>query len=447
MENALFVQRDIAALFAKKFPDVSLLWIARLFALIALCSLPFSTAITNVSMLIFAGATLLAKETWRRGYQAVRHPVGGTALLLFAALVLSLGYSTAPLSESALWLVKYRKLLFIPLLLIAFQGVNWSGVARWGLFASLTASLLLSITNYFNLTSIGTLYDATALITHAWVFKNHITAGLFSALLFNMSMDRAVSTQRKAVKAALYALALVTLIHVFTMLQSRTAQLITIFLVLYQIVRLARPEHNASLKNAPGRRARWCAGFFGVSCALLIIGTFIYLKGSRLTQMSAEIAAYQQRNEATSAGLRIEWARKSLALFAQRPLLGYGAASLHREFEKMTSGYDGARGEITANPHNQYLLMAAELGLAGLGLFVTLLIQMARATARLAAPSRHLLSSWLFIFSAGCLVNSLLLDFSEGYLFVLLNGILLGCAGWPGTRPQTAARGHPLGSV
>ncbi len=64
-----------------------------------------------------------------------------------------------------------------------------------------------------------------------------------------------------------------------------------------------------------------------------------------------------------------------------------------------------------------------------------------------AAPSRHLLSSWLFIFSAGCLVNSLLLDFSEGYLFVLLNGILLGCAGWPGTRPQTAARGHPLGSV
>src|SRR5260364_1120 len=50
------------------------------------------------------------------------------------------------------------------------------------------------------------LYDATALITHAWVFKNHITAGLFSALLFNMSMDMAASARRKTVKAALYAL-------------------------------------------------------------------------------------------------------------------------------------------------------------------------------------------------------------------------------------------------
>src|SRR5260364_320160 len=66
-------------------------------------------------------------------------------------------------------------------------------------------------------------------------------------------------------------------------------------------------------------------------------------KGSRLTQMGAEIAAYQ---------LRIEWTRKSLVLFAQRPLFGYGVASIRREFEKMNAGNEGARGAITANPHN-----------------------------------------------------------------------------------------------
>src|SRR5260363_251031 len=110
----------------KKFPDPSLLCTARLFALIALWFLPFSTAITNVSMLLFAGATLLAKQTWRRGYQVARHPAG--------TLALSMCYSAAPFSESMLWLVKYRKLLFIPLLLIAFQGVDWSGAARSGLF-------------------------------------------------------------------------------------------------------------------------------------------------------------------------------------------------------------------------------------------------------------------------------------------------------------------------
>src|SRR5260363_122960 len=285
--------------------------------------------------------------------------------------------------------------------------------------------------------------------------------GAFSALLFNMSMDMAASARRKTVKAALYALALVTLIHIFVMLQSRTAQLITILLTLYQTYRLARPERSPPehfsassydereatpckpLKNALERRALWRACIFGVSCAFLI-GALIYLKGSRLTQMGAEIAAYQQRNEATSAGLRIEWTRKSLVLFAQRPLFGYGVASIRREFEKMNAGNEGARGAITANPHNQYLLMAAELGLLGLGLLICLLIQIARAAARLAAPARHLLGCWLFIFAAGCLANSLLLDFSEGYLLVLLSGILLGCAGCS-RNPSTNCGEKPYG--
>lgn len=376
-------------------------------------------------MLLFAGATLLAPETWQRGIKALRHPVSLAALLLFSALALSLWYSAAPLAEGALWLVKYRKLLFIPLLLIAFQGVDWSNAARLGLFASLVITLLLSVTNYFNLTSVGALYDATTPITHAWVFKNHITAGLFSALLFGMSMDIAASMKHTGVKAALYTLALIALIHIFFMLQSRTAQLITILLALYQIGRFAQSGRSGVKQLAIGYTAA-----LGLACVFLF-GMLVYLKSERLIQIGAEITAYQQHNEATSAGLRLEWTRKSLALLAQRPLLGYGAASIRREFEKMASDDGGARGATTANPHNQYLLIAVELGLVGLGLFIHFLVQIVRATARLPIPSRRLLGSWLFIFTVGCLANSLLLDFSEGYLFVLLTGILLGCSGWP----------------
>ncbi|UUM22238.1 O-antigen ligase [Mycoavidus sp. SF9855] len=401
---------------------------AQSFALIALWCVPISTALTNIALGLFAIAVLLAPELWRNWRNAFSHPVSIATFALIFALIISVLYSAAPFDESIKWLMKYRKLLFIPLLIAAFQDRPLANVARLGLCISLSFVLLLSTSNYLGLTAIGPLYNANDPITYAWVFKNHITAGLFSALLFSLALDIAETASSARAKGFYYLLSLLALVNVLVMLQGRTGQVVIIMLAIYQIVRKLR------LLNFRHDRRRAAAQAVFLALLIAAASASLYFKSARLADTGSEISAYQQLNQPNATGLRLEWYRKSLELVTQRPFFGYGAMGVHEAFKQLTDGYSGARGAVTANPHNQYLLFAVELGLVGLGLFMYLLVQIARAAARLPMQSRQLLSNWLFIFTMGCLVNSLLLDISEGYMFVLLTGILIGCAHRPNTR-------------
>ena len=102
-----------------------------------------------------------------------------------------------------------------------------------------------------------------------------------------------------------------------------------------------------------------------------------------------------------------------------------GTAGLGTEFTKLTAGKTGAEGLPTHNPHNEYLLMGVQLGLIGLVLFVLFLAAIARECRQLDALSRAVVYGYLLAFVLGCFANSLLLNFTEGNLFVLLVGILL----------------------
>lgn len=142
----------------------------------------------------------------------------------------------------------------------------------------------------------------------------------------------------------------------------------------------------------------------------------------------------------TSTGLRLEWYKKGLELYRMRPVIGYGAGGLEFEFQKLAAGKTAAEGQLTSNPHNEYLLMAVQLGTIGVLLFVNLIVQIARGSRGLDPRSKHLLLAWLAIFTIGSLANSLLLDFAEGHLLVLLAGILLGCgAARSDTLPRETA--------
>lgn len=145
---------------------------------------------------------------------------------------------------------------------------------------------------------------------------------------------------------------------------------------------------------------------------------------------------YRQSDAATSTGLRLEWYKKGLELYRTRPVIGYGAGGLEFEFQKLAAGKTAAEGQLTSNPHNEYMLMAVQLGTVGVLLFANLIVQIARGSRTLDPRSRHLLLGWLAIFAIGSLANSLLLDFAEGHLLVLLAGILLGCGKSSETPPR-----------
>jgi O-antigen ligase len=409
---------------------------SRIFAVLALCLVPVSTALTNIACGLFVVALLSAPEFWRNLPSMFRNRTAVSALLLLVALIVSVVYTVAPYGDAWSWVGKYDKLLLLPLAIVAFKDSDWAGVVRWSWFATLCVILLLSTTNYLGLTAIGPAHAFELPVSRAWVFKNHIAAGLFGALLFYQAADLAMVTRHSRARIAFAAIAVLALINEFVMMQGRTGQVIALLFMLAVAVRFAWRKHD----QTPLRAGLSVAAV--LAAAGLLVAVACTMHGGRLLQVATEVHEYRQSDAITSTGLRLEWYKKSLELIRERPLIGYGAGGLGVEFKKLSQGKTDAEGQLTQNPHNEYLLMAVQLGAIGVVLFVNLLIQIGRDARSLDLRSRHLLLAWLAAFAISCLANSLLLDFAEGHLLVLLAGILLGC----GYRSQTVAR-HDTSSI
>ena len=407
---------------------------ARTFGVAALCAVPVSTALTNIFCALFALSLLTAPEFWRNLPSLVRHGASLAALLLLAALALSVMYSVAPHHQAWERVAKYDKLLLLPLAVIAFRESGWAAIVRRSLFVTLCIILLLSTTNYLGLTAVGPAHATVLPLSRAWVFKNHIAAGMSGALLFYQAADLALAARSTAPRTVFGAIAVWSLVNVFVMLQGRTGQIIAVFLVLVVTVRIVLEQRKHSLVRA------------SVTAAVLIlvgatlVGAACTMHGGRLMKVGSEISDYERTDAITSSGMRILWYKRAIALIRERPVFGYGAGGLEFEFAKLSAGKTEAAGLLTSNPHNEYLLMGVQLGAVGVLLLVNLIVQIGRGAARLDPRSRHLLLAWLATFTIGSLANSLLLDFSEGHLLVLLAGALIGCGLQADLKPRAASR-------
>ena len=88
--------------------------------------------------------------------------------------------------------------------MLAFRHSNWAPIVRRCWFGTLCVILLLSTTNYLGLTAIRPAHATELPLSRAWVFKNHIAAGMFGALLFYQAADLALAA-RTALSRAAYA--------------------------------------------------------------------------------------------------------------------------------------------------------------------------------------------------------------------------------------------------
>jgi O-antigen ligase len=322
------------------------------------------------------------------------------------------------------FLMKYRKLIYLPLLILTFRDCRttaWTTAAKWALFSALTLLLLLSCSNYFGWTSIGSWHSNTDPIRRAWVFKDHIAAGIMMALLFYLALNFAKQARARAAKMALYVVALLAIVNVLLMMQGRTGQIIAILFILIYVV-----TYFTSLRGVKPW-VRWGSGVVLVAIAGGLVYAALHSHGSRLAETNDEISAYETSNKNTSMGVRIVFYRRSLELLAERPIIGHGVGTVQDEFDAYARNNTGAAAATAGNPHNEFLLMGIQLGAVGIALFVFLLVQIGRTAIELSEPARTIVFAYLFAFTIGCFANSLLLNFTEGNLFIFLIGIFLSC--------------------
>jgi len=371
-------------------------------------SIPISTALDSVLLALVAALWLAGGDLRRKLAIVATNPVALAALALFGMLVVGLFYGTHYPGDGLRHLGKYVDLLFIPIFVTLFQDARMREIAlRW-----FCAAMILTFA-VAEMTMLGMLENNPVLLRAAefpGAFKMSIAHGLlsaFAAFVFALLAQREPQLPQRLLFAVL---ALVAVKNVLVVAVSRTAYLVLAVLALYFFFTLFR------------KRGLVIAGLLmGAVFAVVYGGSEVFRE--RVDTVFVESGeSRSQWPSRESVTIRLEWYQRSLDIVLGHPLLGTGTGSFPRAYAEAIKD---KKSVSTTNPHNEYLLIAVQTGLAGLVLLLHLFWQQLRMSARLATPVETQLARGLVLTIAiGCLFNSLLLDHTEGLLFAWLTGLL-----------------------
>ena len=175
---------------------------------------------------------------------------------------------------------------------------------------------------------------------------------------------------------------------------------------------------------APGTwRVKLAAGSVIVAACVAIMLASPQVRG-RLAQVHNDIATVDQSAQGTPTGARLVMWRNTLRMIADYPILGVGTGQFQSGYAPYVQGVSGWRGNLTDDPHNQFLKLQGEFGILGLGAYLFYLYTALRYPAP--TPYRELATAALIGWCAASFVNS---DFStqaEGRLISFWLGAMLG---------------------
>ncbi len=382
-------------------------------------SIPISVALDNVLISLIAILWLLGGDL--RGKTAVvRHnPVAVAALVLFGLLA-----AGAIRGGNSGVLLKYIDLLLIPVFLAFFQDAKTRERALFAFCIAAVASVIVSHLAYLNLLSHNSLLPREPFYPIG--FKASITHSLIVAFAAYLFALYAREEQNKAYRVGYIALALLAAHNVVFMGWGRTAYLVLALLFLYFfVVTLGRRGFVAFCALA--------AATF--STAYVASNTFQL----RMLDFAQQFMGWQPGVPSDdSVGERFEYFINSLKLIREHPLLGSGTGSFPAVYAQAVADQNML---ATVNPHNEYLLIAVQIGLIGLASLIYLFYRQWRYAGELAPPFyRDLARGLVLTFIVGCLFNSLLLDHTEGLLFAWLTALVFAA---PAKPPPLAARPAP----
>jgi ADP-heptose:LPS heptosyltransferase/O-antigen ligase len=390
-------------------PGARPLWQLALSATIALMGffLPFSTAGVSIAevlvllLILFRPSSLAGPEPWREPMMAC-----GLALLAYIAVHTLVVSGTG--RESVQAINGYQELLVAPLLLALLQRRRNREILFWAFVAG---SLFLAAMYW-------------AAMVRPWIRimvigERRISAGFAFDLCAYLLVLRA---EGSAHPWRLRGLAAIFVASVLFAIDARTGHVL--LLVLAACV---------AWMHTP-RRWRVHAAI-GAPLVLLAIALASPGVRDRLKETLAGSQPIQANGEYTSTTTRIGLMRIAGALSLRYAATGAGYANygtVHAEMAReLYPRLEHSRlaGEAlwlhSQNPHDEYVMQLVGGGVIGLGLFVAWLALGFRRGLRTPAPQGGMLVGLVLAFAVGCTVNSLLMDFTEGHIFVALVAMVI----------------------
>ncbi len=373
-------------------------------------ALPISTALDNVLLFLVLLTGILSGVFWQHRILIRHNPVAIAALILCGLLVLGSFYGQGAAGDAVNILVKYVDIWFIALLIPLFRGHRSRHYGLTLFMWAMAFTLVLSYLIWFGVFE-GTQFFADRARDNPVVFKLHITHSILMAFTAYLFAVKALGG-RGQVRVLMAMLGLLAAFNVLFMAQGRTGYWVLGVLGVY------------FMYSFLGRGELW----LGVMAAIImsIVGYTV----SPILKGRVDIALHeayvwkpgQGHNESSSIGTRMDYYTNTLKVIAKHPFVGVGTGGFEKAYGQEIAGTAVAPSN---NPHNQFLLISAQLGLPGLAAFIYLLMAQWRAARNLSTEEERLLAHGIVLtMIAGSLFNSMLLDHTEGLFYAWVSGLL-----------------------
>jgi O-antigen ligase len=372
-------------------------------------SLPWSTSASGILIGIWAACTIPTLDL-RSLRWAVAVPAAAIPLALFAYGVIAVAWGGASFEDQWGSIKPTLRFLALPLLFIQFRR---SDRGMWVLGAFLVSCAVLLVVSW--LLWAWPVYVRPNNAYSGVPIKDYIIqSGEFLICAFALAhlSISAWREHRRQAAAALAALAIVFLLNISIVAVARST--IIIFMVLLVVIALQRFSWKGALAVLVAGAV--FAGLTWVSSPHM---------RARVTSTLQEVQEYRFQDEATSAGQRLEFWRKSIQLIAAAPVFGHGTGTVLDLFRELASEGTGASAVVTDQPHNQTFQIAIQLGFVGAALLWSVWIShlfMFRGVGF----SAWLGSAVVVQSMVACLFNTYLLEFTLGWIYVFGVGVLGG---------------------
>lgn len=400
-------------------------------AVTSLFAAPVNKPLTSVAVGLSLLFSLLGSDLRQRWLAAASQPVVRGALAWWAVLMLSAAhawYLTGHIPDlgTFVWACWYP-LLFASLLLTR----QW----RYRAFAAFGVAVVLVLLVSYAMAA-GLIPQralvATAPSMRNTVFKEYTQQGLSTLLFASMALAAGMACRGTRLRTALYALAAIAVANVVCLLESRTAYLTLVPLVVFWGWRLLA-----------GNQSTWKA-FAGtcllVSAALAILVSVPQVRERLLQSVSRETALYLEDHQPTATGVRLELWQRTVPIIESAPVFGHGLGQWEPLYRQSVANVPDDGAFMMGHPHQEMLLILAEQGAVGLLIYLFLLAALAAYVVRLRTPERDFYVCLLLVYLTAGLANCLWDDFTHRHVLMLL----LCCI--PHVKTQASAlRSHSPG--
>ncbi len=371
-------------------------------------SIPVSIALDNVLLAVVLLTWLVGAQYRAKLMPGWTNPVYRAALLLFVLLLAGTLHGNPAPGDAKLYLLKYLDLALIPLLGWAFISASSREQGLRMLAGGLALVLLISCAMKIGLVPSNPWLRGTA--DSPVVFKLRLTQNILTAFSGFLFAWLCCSAQSRAGKIGWGMLGALAVANIMLMVEGATGYVLLIALVLL----------------FAWQRARFRGIAIAILTALLIVTALSAIPGpfqTRVKEIIQELRSERaDRPASTSTGYRMEFYRNTLTLIQKQPVMGYGTGGFPAAYAELIK--DSGQ-QLSRNPHNEFMMITVQTGVAGLAALLWLLWQQWRLAPLLPTPiERGLAQGLVVMMGIICMLNSALLDHTEGLLYAWLTALL-----------------------